>query len=308
MTLRQLEILRALVRHRTTVAAAAALRLSQPAVSNALRQMETQAGFALFERINNRLFPTREALLLHEQAEGILALHAGLENRLVDLRESTAGHLRLVSTPPLGHGVIPAVLRSFLARRPQVRVLLDVRPFEGVTDSLENGLTDLGFMLGEDDTAALTKETLHSADMVCVMPQGHALARRDVVTPADLAPHAFIALERGTRMGEAVRESFRQVDCPFAATVETRYCNTACVLAEAGVGVAVVDPFSPVSGTTRRLEIRPFAPATRSVAYAAWSPNRALSRLAKAFLDEVRRAMPQGAMEPSLARPAPAGG
>ena len=69
MTLRQLEILRAIIRCRTTMAAARQLGLSQPAVSNALKAMETQAGFALFERINNRLFPTREALALHEEAD-----------------------------------------------------------------------------------------------------------------------------------------------------------------------------------------------------------------------------------------------
>ena len=59
MTLRQLEILRAVIRHRTTVAAADELALSQPAISNALKAMEAQAGFALFERVNNRLFPTQ---------------------------------------------------------------------------------------------------------------------------------------------------------------------------------------------------------------------------------------------------------
>src|SRR5271166_4688206 len=71
MTLRQLEILRALIRHRTTVAAAADLALSQPAVSNALKIMEAQAGFVLFHRVNNRLFPSAEALALHEEGETI---------------------------------------------------------------------------------------------------------------------------------------------------------------------------------------------------------------------------------------------
>ena len=290
MTLRQLEILRALIRHRTTIAAAEALFLSQPAVSNALKQMEAQAGFALFERINNRLFPTREAMVLYQDAEGIFALHAGLENRVRDLRENKAGHLRVAATPPLGHGVIPAVLREFQVRRPQVRVFLDVRNFEGVTESLENGLCELGFMLGEDDTAPLTRERLQGGDMVCVMRPGHRLAALRVITPADLAQHAFIALERGTRMGEAVRESFRAAGCPFRFAVEVRYCNTACVLAEAGVGAAVVDPFSAAAGRAQGLEIRPFTPATPTSAYAAWSPGRPLSRLAEAFLQSVRDA------------------
>ena len=71
MNLRQLEILRAVVRHRTTVAAADELALSRPAVSNALKTMEAQA-----ERVNNRLFPTAEAMALHKESEAIFALHA----------------------------------------------------------------------------------------------------------------------------------------------------------------------------------------------------------------------------------------
>lgn len=107
MTLRQLQILRALVRHRTTVAAAEELALSQPAISNALKVMEAQAGFALFHRINNRLFPTAEVLSLHEEGEAIFALHAKLEGRMRDLRESRSGHLAIMNTPPLAYSVIP---------------------------------------------------------------------------------------------------------------------------------------------------------------------------------------------------------
>jgi DNA-binding transcriptional LysR family regulator len=67
-----------------------------------------------------------------------------------------------------------------------------------------------------------------------------------------------------------------------------RYCNTACVLAAAGVGVAVVDPFSPRQGGSHDLIVRPFTPKTVAVAYMLWSEAEPLSRLAKAFLDEVR--------------------
>ncbi|WP_163279675.1 LysR family transcriptional regulator, partial [Enterobacter hormaechei] len=74
MTLRQLEILRAIIRYRTTVAAAGQLGLSQPAISNAIKAMEAQTGFPLFERINNRLFPTREAQMLHDEAESIFTM------------------------------------------------------------------------------------------------------------------------------------------------------------------------------------------------------------------------------------------
>lgn len=114
MNLRQLEILRAVIRHHTTVAAAEELALSQPAISNALKAMEAQAGFTLFERVNNRLFPTPEAMTLYEESEAIFALHARLENRVRDLREQKTGHLSIVATPPLAYSIIPPTLSGFL--------------------------------------------------------------------------------------------------------------------------------------------------------------------------------------------------
>ena len=68
MNLRQIELLRAVVRCETTVRAAQELGLSQPAVSNAIKHLESQVGFPLFERVNNRLFPTAEARSLYKNS------------------------------------------------------------------------------------------------------------------------------------------------------------------------------------------------------------------------------------------------
>ena len=290
MNLRQLEILRAVVRHRTTVAAADELALSQPAISNALKAMEAQAGFALFERVNNRLFPTSEAMALYKESEAIFALHAKLENRVRDLRECRAGHLSIVATPPLAYSVIPPAISEFLRQRPQTRMFFDVRRYEGIIDGLLSHVAELGFALGFSPHPGIAQEIVHTGEMVCVLPPNHALADRPVISASDLVGLPFIGLERGTRLGEAVRDSFARAGAPFQPTVEVRYCNTACVLAAAGVGAAGVDPFSPRQSGSSALTVRPFTPMTPALAYMLWSEAEPLSRLAKAFLNEVRQA------------------
>jgi DNA-binding transcriptional LysR family regulator len=290
MNLRQLEILRAVVRHRTTVAAAEELALSQPAISNALKAMEAQAGFALFERVNNRLFPTAEAMALYKESEAIFALHAKLESRVRDLRENRAGHLSIVATPPLAYSIIPPALSDFLRRRPQTRMFFDVRRYEGIIDGVLSRVAELGFALGFSHHPGIAHEVVHRGEMVCVLPPGHALAGRDEISASDLIGRPFIGLERGTQLGEAVRDSFARAGAPFQPTVEVRYCNTACVLAAAGVGAAVVDPFSPRQSGNGGLVVRPFVPKTPALAYMLWSEAQPLSRLAEAFLSEVRQA------------------
>lgn len=288
MNLRQIELLRAVVRCETTVRAAHELGLSQPAVSNAIKHLESQVGFPLFERINNRLFPTAEARALYKDSEPIFALHAAFEARVQDIKENRAGHIRIIATPPLGYGVLPSALRNYLAKRPKVRVSFDIRRFEHVLESVENGTAELGFVMGMDEDRGLDAETFFTGNMVCVMRPDNPLASKATITPEDLRSVSFIALEQGTRMGTIVRRAFVEADVPFRFSVEVRYCNTACVLAESGVGVAVVDPLSPVFSGRYDLAIRPFSPASQVTASAVRSRKRPISRAADAFLREVR--------------------
>ena len=78
------------------------------------------------------------------------------------------------------------------------------------------------------------------------MRPDHPLAQKQTIVPGDLRGEPFIALERGSKMGTIVRRAFAEAAEPFSFAVEVRYCNTACVLAASGVGVAVVDPLSPL--------------------------------------------------------------
>lgn len=68
-SIRQIEAFRALMQTRTATRAAAALGVSQPAVSRLLADFEAGVGFALFERRNGRLWPTAHAHALHEEVE-----------------------------------------------------------------------------------------------------------------------------------------------------------------------------------------------------------------------------------------------
>lgn len=292
MNLRQLELLRAVIRNETTIGAGRELGLSQPAVSNAIKHLEDQLGFALFERINNRLFPTVEARSLYEDSKPIFSLHAALELRAQDFRENKAGQVRVISTPPLGYSIIPKALREFQLDMPNVKVSFDVRRFEHVLESVDTGIAELGFVmaLGEHKSM-LDSELLHSGSMVCVMPVGHPLAEKKIIMLEDLAGHNFITLDRNTRMGNLVRKIFEDAGVLHRFSAEVRYCHAACLLASNGVGVAIVDPLSPLCVQNDTIVVRPLEPVCGVSASVVYSGKRPLSRVAKAFLAKVRKVM-----------------
>jgi DNA-binding transcriptional LysR family regulator len=291
MNLRQLEILRAIVRFGTTVAAGQALGLSQPAISNAIKTMEEQVGFALFQRLNNRIYPTEETKILLAEAEPIFDIHKRLEVRIQDLRHNRSGHLRIAATPPLGYGAVAKAMQSMLSKKPRVQTSFDVRQYEAVLESVVAHRSEIGFLMGFAEQAGIKSEILYRGAMVCVMRADHPLAALSVIDPGSVRKHRFIGLEDGTQLGNALRLAFNQCDESLNAAVEVRYGLTACVLAEAGVGVAVVDPLTASSAGQFSLVSRPFHPSIPVSASVVWAESRALTRVATLFVQEVRNAI-----------------
>lgn len=286
LSLRLLEIFNAVMRFRTTVGAAEAIGISQPAVSNAVRTLEKQLGFLLFERANRQLTPTEEAHVLLKEIEPLFGMLRDIEQEVRGLRDARSGRLRLISTPPLGHTAVPIALKHFLADRPNVRVNYDIRRLETVIQSVEKGAAEIGFVLGVQHHPTLSVMPLHESDMVCVMPANHALADKPVITPADISGYNLIGLE--TSLGATVKAAFDRAGVPHIASVKVRYCHTACVLANAGIGVTVVDPFSAHFTQSFDIAIRPFEPTTKVIAAAISRRDTPLSLLADALIQELR--------------------
>ena len=115
MKLRQLEIFQALMHGGTTKNAARLLLVSQPTISNMIKQFEDQLGFKLFNRIGGRLHPTREAEVLSKSLERVFANVDAIENLVDDLRDSKIGTLKILASPSLGYTILPPAIANFSA-------------------------------------------------------------------------------------------------------------------------------------------------------------------------------------------------
>src|SRR5918997_903606 len=99
MDFRQLETFRAVIENRSATRAAAALGVTQPAVSAAIARLEAQVGFSLFERRGGRLEPTPEGLLFYGEVAHSLSGIDRLTQAVLDIRQVRAGRLAVASHP-----------------------------------------------------------------------------------------------------------------------------------------------------------------------------------------------------------------
>ena len=170
MNIRQLEIFCAVMRARTTVAAAFELGISQPAVSNAIKHLEDNLGFSLFDRVGNRLVPTAEGKAVYQDVQPLQTMAEGLLQRLSDLRDTKRGHLRVLATRPLGDVFLPRVIKQFVKGRDDVHVYYDVQHLDGVIEAVESGFAELGVALEPPPRPTLDIKDLAKGRMVC-LPQ-----------------------------------------------------------------------------------------------------------------------------------------
>lgn len=284
MNLRQLEIFSAVMRCRTTVAAADELSISQSAVSNAIKHIEGQLGFKLFERVNNRLVPTQEARLLLEEAEPLFMHQQALNQRAADLKAGRIGRIRIAATAELSESVLPTAITRFMTAHPSVYLSLDTRPLANVLDAVETGLADVGFGMEVHQRHGLTLRPLAELTAVCVCRADSPLTRLPFVTPVDLRDQKLIAPQTTNSIGILVAEAFAKSAVSYAPTVEVRFLNVAARLVQENWGVTILDQLTASSGRYADLAIRPFRPRLRLTLSGVLQKNRLPSLLVNDFL------------------------
>lgn len=290
VTLRLLAIFNALMGGATTQEAAERLGISQPAVSNGIRQLEATLGVNLFERLHRRLEPTEEAFQLFQEVQPVFSILRGFELRARAMRLGLSGRLRILSTPPLGHTIAAEALGSLLQTRPEVTVSYDVRRLEHVVEAVQNGSVDIGLGLGFENHPSLSIDVVARVEMVCVLPQTHPLAAQNSISAQDLSRRDLIGLEEESQLGRTVRALFQRENIAYAPRVEVRYCSTAAVLAAAVSAVAIVDPFTAAIRAPTQI-VRPFTPACTIPVALLFRRGVPRSRLVQAYIANVRAAL-----------------
>jgi DNA-binding transcriptional LysR family regulator len=257
---RQLEVLCAVIEMGTTARAAELLGVSQPAVSNMIRHTEDQIGFQLFARAHGRLTPTPEAQHIADEARHLFRQQKRVGAVIEGLRGGAAGKLSIVTTPSLGHGVVPRALATFLKNRPKLKIQFEVGSIDEIAARLVSGESDLGLSITQPRHAALSVRPVAHGRLVCVCPIDHELALSERVRITDLNHVKHISYALSTPLGRDIDAVFSAAGLERRHFCEVRHTATALDLAAGGLGVALVDDFSLIGRDMPGIAVRPIVP------------------------------------------------
>ena len=302
LTLRQLQVVRAVSQWGSVTRASTALGVSQPAVSMLLRESAGIAGFPLFVRRQGRLQPTAETRVLIADLDRVFE---GVErvNRLIeDMRDQKVGTIHIAATPTLADNLVPPAVALFRKTRPHVRITIHTMDNLSVVAKVDNEQADFGLALSPAGVREGRIVELGAADLVCIVPSGHALAGRVSVTPHDLADVPLISFSRSLPLGHLVEQAFRAAGIAQRIALEVNQSSVACALVRAGAGVAILDPFWLLDGADRQIVKLRLEPRTPVAAHALLPPSGSPSRVALRLLATIQTTAARLGSSPSSAR------
>lgn len=227
------------VRHYTR--AAEQLCISQPSLSHAINQLESELGVPLFERSGRNTTLTRFGEEFLECAQRSLdALDVGIGS----LQRSARGEgvVRLGFLRTLGVDYIPKLTADFLAADPDCGIQFSFHSdlSGGLIDGLLQRRFDLVFCSEPDPSLGLSAVPVTSQELVMIVPKSHSLAGLESVDLADTLQYPAVFFAEGSGLRRVIDRMYDKVGGKPASVIETEEDEVIAGLVSAGFGAAVV--------------------------------------------------------------------
>ncbi|MDC7817976.1 LysR family transcriptional regulator [Pseudomonas sp. BLCC-B112] len=257
ISLRHIEVFRAIMQAGSVTGAARLLFTSQPTVSRELARLEALSGLRLFDREGGRLLPTAQALLLLEEVERAYVGLERINSVAQSIRRFEHGQLSLSCLPLFSQTLLPRVCKRFLQAHPGIGLSITAQESPLLEESLSAQRHDLGLTESEHLPRGTQGELLFCADMVCILPDDHPLLARPRLASEDFRGQNFINLSGLDIYRQTLDEHFRQAGVDRRVVVETTNAASVCAMVRQKLGVAIINPLSAMEEVGRGLAIRP---------------------------------------------------
>ena len=294
MNLKQALYIRTVAQEGNITAAAKKLYVSQPSLSQMIRQVETEYGVTLFDRTVSPLRLTYAGEKYLEAANVMLTANERLENELREIRQENSGLLRLGISVQRAIQILPVALPWFTMQFPKVSVDLREEGSARLEKLLEDGEIDLALAAIESVSPQLSYTLIEKEIIGVLAGRGAAIAQQlppgTPITLSMIREDAFVALKPGHSVRVVQDTLFRAEGIRPQILLETDSLEVAKRVAiQAGACMLCSDIF--VDDYARRGGV--FYPLmdyeNKRHLYACWRKGEKLPRYAEGFVQIVGR-------------------
>lgn len=217
--------------------AAAAMYLTQPAVSDQVRKLEAEYDTRLFNRDKKQVRLTKAGQDLLEITRPMFEIEAQALELLTAGRAATRGHLRIIADSAYH---ITEILTRFQAAHPKVKITLSTGNSEDVLRALYAYDADIGVLGNMAENADFMQIALGTSPIVAFAAKGIATSLRPRASLADIARYNLVMREKGSKTRQKLEEAAAKRGVRLEAVIEAEGREAVHEIVASGTGIGFV--------------------------------------------------------------------
>lgn len=289
MDIHELEVLLVVAEEKSFSRAAKVLHRTQPAVSQAIRRLETEVGEKLFDRSSKDGTLTHAGEVLLDYAKQMLNLRRSAKTAIRDLRELHHGKVSISANEHTVFYLLP-VIDEFKKRHPLIKIEVHRGVASRIPKEIMAREVELGVISFKPKDSSVKSLAVSTDELVLIVAPEHPLSGKKSVSIKDLGIETFIAHNAHSPYREQVITKFDKYKTRLNIAVEMPSLEAIKRLVEMGVGVALVPKLTAQSeidnGQLFGLSVKEMKLERKL--HIVYRRNGVLSHAAKVFLQLAR--------------------
>ncbi len=216
--------------------AAEKLNMTQPAVTRAIKDIESYYGIRLFERYNKGLYPTEKAKAVYYRALTIMSAFSTMEKELQDTNK--IGTLRLGATISIGIYMLPKLVKEINERHPRLDVKVDIENGASIEKKLMSNELDIAFIEGPVMNPNLIKRSVFIDRLVVIAAPNSDI--EDEITLEQLSRQPILSREKGSVTRNYIESTFLSSDLTMNPIWESESAHAIINAVHENIGVSIL--------------------------------------------------------------------
>lgn len=296
MELHQLRCFLAVVEEGGFSRATTRLRITQPALSYQIKQLEQELGTPLFHRRPGGVSPTEAGRILSQDAREIIDAARKAQRDVEELAEGVVGEIRIGTVNSVGIYFLPQILWNIREKHPTARPTVLYQYSDEIIEALLSDRVDLALVADPHPDRRLRQEVIIEEKVSLVVGKSHPFFGRKNVKPSELKGIQFVALSPANPTGKLLYDHLARLGVSVEPVVSTDNVETVKKMVEIGLGAAFLPDMvtsadiaceGRLEPSTRLARIQVGPPLTRRIVLVTWKQTES-SRAINAFVDELR--------------------
>ncbi len=214
--------------------------ITQPAVSQHIRQLEKRLNCKLFERSCKKIVLTEAGEIFFTAAQELLKLYANAKSQIEELSSSSTGSIRIASIYSMGLYLLKPVMQHFLKEYPGINIQLEYRQNERIYEMVRNDTVDFGLVALPQQKVGFTVKIFALDKLVLVQSRKHPFFKKKRIELAQLNNVKMVSLDPQTPTGKMIIEFLHNAEISPEIIKKSDNIETLKNAVEIGMGCAIL--------------------------------------------------------------------